>query len=398
MRLRIGIVANENFDPNLGRLGGFGWVAMSAATALKGQAWAEPTFLLASIETPDGVVESHGVRTLSRKRGSILVGDVRRLAAEELDLLLLIDWRPEYRRVLAAKPRTPVVLWVQDPRTPYDNKRIQSLTLPNANVRPAGVADIDCTSWATAERSSRALRRPYLYAAHAHYLEEKIQGTYGVAPREVSFLADPLNHPDDQVLKPRPTRPSVVFLGRLDPIKRPWLFVQLARRFPEVDFIVLGQSHFAGPHGWQPQDVPSNVQLRGHVGEEEKATALSEAWVCINTSIHEALPISFLEALGWRVPLLAAQDPDEVVSRFGLYVGRSGGDGTELLPRLEDGLRILLTNDELRERRASAGRQWVTGTHTASAFRSGLRQIATRLHRSPDGSTDAPDRQAGPVA
>ena len=40
--------------------------------------------------------------------------------------------------------------------------------------------------------------------------------------------------------------PLVVFLGRLDPYKRPWLLVELARAFPGVNFVVAGQAHFSG--------------------------------------------------------------------------------------------------------------------------------------------------------
>ena len=40
--------------------------------------------------------------------------------------------------------------------------------------------------------------------------------------------------------------PLVVFLARLDPYKRPWLLVALARAFPNVNFVVAGQAHFSG--------------------------------------------------------------------------------------------------------------------------------------------------------
>ena len=72
-------------------------------------------------------------------------------------------------------------------------------------------------------------------------------------------------------------RPSVVFLGRLDPIKRPWIFAALAARHSDADFLFLGQSHFEGPGSWRPENLPSNLRLLGHVGEEEKFRVLSSA-------------------------------------------------------------------------------------------------------------------------
>ena len=125
-------------------------------------------------------------------------------------------------------------------------------------------------------------------------------------------------------------KPRVIFLARLDPIKRPWLFVELARFFPAVEFLMLGQPHFHGPGSWEAGDLPPNVKLLGHVEGTRKHQLVSSAWVLVNTSIHEGLPTSFLEALARETPLLSFTNQEDVVSRFGIYVpgvaetGRTG--------------------------------------------------------------------------
>src|SRR5262249_7864598 len=144
--------------------------------------------------------------------------------------------------------------------------------------------------------------------------------------------------------------PTAVFLGRLDPYKRPWIAVELARRFPEVTFLFLGQAHFSGAGSWEPVDLPPNVKLLGHTVGAEKEAALAAAWVLVNTSIHEGLAVSFLEALAWETPILSCQDSEGVSSRFGLYVGRWDGTGLESLPTFASALRRLLDSATLRER------------------------------------------------
>ncbi len=135
-----------------------------------------------------------------------------------------------------------------------------------------------------------------------------------------------------------------------------------------IEFIFLGKPHFQGKGAWEPDDLPDNVKLMGHVDGEEKIRILSAAWVLINTSIHEGLAVSFQEALKCETPLLSCLDPENVVSRFGIYVGRYDGTGTEGIPKFVEGLTRLLEDKELRTRLGKEGREWVTENHNKSRF------------------------------
>ena len=146
-------------------------------------------------------------------------------------------------------------------------------------------------------------------------------------------------------------------LGRLDPIKRPWVAVEVARRLPEAEFLLLGGNHFEGPGSWQPRDLPPNVRLLGHLDGSEKQELLRRSWALLNTSIHEGLPISFQEALAAGVPLVAPLDPERVVSRFGMHVGEWDGDGLDAVEPLASGLARLLADEPLRTRLGAAGRE-----------------------------------------
>jgi glycosyltransferase involved in cell wall biosynthesis len=317
----------------------------------------------------------HGTRLLG------LDGDASRYAGrvrrERLDLFLLIDYRPSYRSALSARRRTPIILWARDPRPPEDVALVSTLAIPGVpGIRPQGVSPIDCTSFARVVRQARWWRRKILVATTTPCLHAKVPGTYGIRPREIFTLPNIIDVPSGPARKS--ASPTVIFLGRLDPYKRPWIAVALARLFPEVTFLFLGQTHFRGAGSWAPTDLPSNVKLLGHTDGAEKEAALAAAWVLVNTSIHEGLPVSFLEALARETPILSCQNPEDVASRFGVYVGRWDGAGLESLPAFAGGLRRLLESAPLREGLGAEGRQWVAATHSRSRFLEAFADLCRR--------------------
>jgi len=260
------------------------------------------------------------------------------------------------------------VVWVRDPRTPEDIARIRTLRIPGAeDETPAGIVTPDCSSLGRVMAESASQGRPVSFATPAPPLLAKIPAAYGLPAAGGSFLPNIVDlSPAEPIVKS--LRPSVVFLGRLDPIKRPWLFAELARHFPGVDFIFLGQPHFRGKGTWEPTSLPDNVRAPGHLDGAEKLRLLSAAWALVNTSIHESLAVSFLEALACETPLLACVDGAGTVPDHGLFVGRHDGDGREAIPSLVAGLSRLLDDGELRARLGREGRRWVAETHHTTRF------------------------------
>lgn len=377
--IKLGVVANEFFDLRLGRMGGFGWAASQVARCFNEDPslGVEVVFLTNAFGVGNGRPETtaHGTRLISFDRGRL--ENFRRLRAERLDLLLGIDYRPNYRFFYRALPRTPIVNWVRDPRTPEDVAEVASLRFPEAcAAQPEGVEPIDCTSLARVVQMSRLISRPVLFATPAPHLADKCVGTYGVEKSELFFLPNIIEL--DPVAAEKSARPSVVFLGRLDPCKRPWLFVKLAELFPHVEFLFLGKAHFESGLSREDGATPPNVRFMGHVGDAEKARALSSAWALVNTSIHEGLAVSFLEALACETPLLSCQDPGGVVSRFGVHAGDFGGAGLDAVPHLAAGLRRLLSDDGLRARLGREGRAWVRETHNRARFIAAFRDLSAR--------------------
>ncbi|HEX8146491.1 MAG TPA: glycosyltransferase family 4 protein [Pyrinomonadaceae bacterium] len=381
-RIKVGIVANEFFGREVGGFGGFGWAARQVARLFNGQPahGFEAVFLNRTLPPSAGGGRAHDTPLITREGGRL--SDIRGVRAERPDLLLTIDYRPGYRFFAGALARTPVVVWVRDPRPPEDVRKTNTLVIPGAGgARTQGISEIDCTSLGKIVRASRLVARPVLFATPAPHLAEKVPATYGVTPPEVSFLPNPVDLYAGEVSKSG--RPLVVFLGRLDPIKRPWLFAELARRFPEVEFLFMGHSHFEGEGAWRPEGLPPNVRLLGHVEGAEKMRLLSSAWALVNTSIHEALAVSFLEALSCETPVVSCQNPGDLVSRFGAYVGRWDGDGLASLPPFAEALGRLLRDDATRTRLGRDGRAWVEETHGPERFLDAFRSLCARVGLEP---------------
>lgn len=367
--LKLGILATELFDPTLTGVGGFGWAVrqVSRCFSEEPRLGVETVLLMAWTVPPEKSADRptlHGSRVLWRSPRPL--DQVRRLHAEKIDLLLAIDNARAYRLVTWALPRTPVVFWIRDPWSTEAEAKLRTLRIPGEPTPPLGIGSRVFPSFRWDVRLARATRRPMLFAAPARLIEERMPGAYGFAPRRMSILPNPIDAVDPGL--PRSARPSVVVVGRLDPVKRPWVAVRVAAALPDVDFHFLGMRHFSGAGSWEPGELPANVHLHGHLDGARKAELVAGAWALLNTSIHEGLPVTFLEALAAGTPIVSCLDPDGVTSRFGLRVGWAPGDGLELVPPLVAAVRRIVDDAGLRDQLGRAGREWVSSNHSRRRF------------------------------
>ncbi|MCH7892061.1 MAG: hypothetical protein IH921_11225 [Gemmatimonadetes bacterium] len=150
------------------------------------------------------------------------------------------------------------------------------------------------------------------------------------------------------------------YIGRWDRRKRTQLFFELARRFPEVRFVSMGQARTSRRDATLRRRYGSipNLEMTGFIDQFSSADQferiLGQSWILVNTSIREVLPRSFLEAAFFRCAILSRVDPDGFATRFGYCASRDDFDR---------GLKTLLTGDEWR-RRGESAYAYVTRTHT----------------------------------
>jgi glycosyltransferase involved in cell wall biosynthesis len=137
------------------------------------------------------------------------------------------------------------------------------------------------------------------------------------------FLPNPVRPPT--VLIEKAQVPTVCFLGRWDRRKRPELFFQLAKSFPEVNFIAMGQARTGAVTEMLQEQYGGlpNLELQGFVDQFSSSQfqqILSRSWILVNTALREGLPRSFLEAASFKCAILSRVDPDGFASRFGYRV------------------------------------------------------------------------------
>jgi len=381
-RLRIGLVTSEAFDFRLTNLGGFGKAGSNFAHLFNSRpdlgvdvSWIMPRHL-----PPAG-----GSAATATLQGSPVVWRQKSLAAfrsslrrARLDLLVSIDFQSIYRLPIWLLPRTPVLFWLRDPWSPEDKARMATLKTPDDSAKATqGLFSRDLRSFRFDALVAKLTGRRFAYAAPAELVFRRIPSTYGIRPRTTHLL--PNFHLGGKDPGPKSDKPTILFVGRFDPVKRPWIVHEIARRMPDVRFEMAGATQLKGTGAWNPSPTPKNVTYLGLIDGEAKAAAFSRAWVLLNTSIHEGLPITFQEALAFGVPIVSALDPDEVASRFGRFVGQELGDGMAAVPRFVAALRELIGSNGNRVSLGNRGREWVVSVHNEEKFIKAFEQICCEL-------------------
>lgn len=79
------------------------------------------------------------------------------------------------------------------------------------------------------------------FVTQAKCLREKAVELYGLNGNvKIDFLPNPIPIKNDDYTETK--KDKIIFLGRLDSVKRGWLFCEIAKQMPEYNFYVLGSS------------------------------------------------------------------------------------------------------------------------------------------------------------
>ena len=194
-----------------------------------------------------------------------------------------------------------------------------------------------------------------LFAA-ARFLIPRAREIYHLR-RDPGFLPNPVYLPKEIN---KSVVPVVSFISRLDRLKRPELFFQLAHSFPEVRFVVAGQSRdpVYGQFLSEQAACLPNLSMRGFIDPFENndlSGLLGQTWILANTSPKEGLPNVFIEAAAHKCAILSSVDPGGFTTNYGVHV-----DGDDF----GAGLRKLLDHDYWRVQ-AGKGYEYVSSTFSA---------------------------------
>lgn len=200
-----------------------------------------------------------------------------------------------------------------------------------------------------------AVRKADAVFSEAKHIVPKAKKKYGLAVAP-TFLPNPVPLPEGPVVKT--DRPTICFVGRFDQRKRPELFFELARRWPQLDFIAVGAANSPRMDRLLRERYGNiaNLELTGFLDRFSSprfAEILSRSWILVNTAAREGLPVTFLEAASYRCAIVSQVDPDEFASRFGYHA--EAGD-------FDAGLAHLLDGDRWRAC-GGAAHDYVQATH-----------------------------------
>jgi glycosyltransferase involved in cell wall biosynthesis len=167
-------------------------------------------------------------------------------------------------------------------------------------------------------------------------------------------------------------------LGRLEDVKRGWLFCEIAKKLPEYEFYVLGKANTSKEKNIavfeRYKNLP-NLHFEGLVVGEEKKQFLKDAKILVNTSVHEALPVSFLEALSYGVCLVSNRNPDSLTEKFGVWTGDVLGDGFDKVDLYVEAIKKIMENEPLRQKMAEKTRDYVCQNHNVTKVIKILREF-----------------------
>ena len=159
----------------------------------------------------------------------------RWLKKQNYDLFLSIELTSSSYDVLRFVDNPRLLLWIQDPRPWYEWREIFTVKLfPETCYWDSKVYEYvhelerqGCVS----------------FISQANFLNEKARDLYRLKDdTPIKLLRNPIDTSlvDESCLEGK--KDVVIFLGRIESVKRGWMFCEIAKRLPEYEFRVLGQS------------------------------------------------------------------------------------------------------------------------------------------------------------
>jgi glycosyltransferase involved in cell wall biosynthesis len=295
----------------------------------------------------------------------------RWLKKKNYDVYLSIELTYDYVLRSETNPNKHLILWIQDPRPKYEWDEINTVKLfPESNYYNQQIYD-------TVHIWNKQGRVKFI--SQGYFLNQKAVDLYRLPENtSIQYVPNPVEIDENFDVKKFHKKDSVIFLGRIESVKRGWLFCEIARKLPEYQFYMLGQTFREKEKNssimQKYMNIP-NLHFAGHVDGEVKETYLKEAKILVNTSIHEALPVSFLEALAHGTVLVSNRNPENLTSQFGIWTGDVLGDGFDKVELYANAVKELMTDDEKRRRLSEAGFEYVKKMHNISRFIHDLRDV-----------------------
>jgi glycosyltransferase involved in cell wall biosynthesis len=155
--------------------------------------------------------------------------------------------------------------------------------------------------------------------------------------------------PNEVLVKEGPLK--IVWIANLKDLKQPEIFIRLTselQTLPDVEFIMIGAIQGGNRRKEKYMKLISNAPALRYLGvkrQEEVNTILAQSHILVNTSRHEGLPNTFIQAWFRKMAVVSLHvDPDRLIERQNLgFVSKS-------FDQLKKDVLALIINKELRDR------------------------------------------------
>ena len=131
----------------------------------------------------------------------------------------------------------------------------------------------------------------------------------------------------------------ILWVGRFTTEKRLEWFLELARRFPQYKFEIVGGASVKSNYSINLEEdatlIP-NVSIQNRVLHHEMGDVYRKATLLCSTSVFEGFPNVFLEAWSTGLPVVATSNPDHTITEHNL--GAVGSNLDELAAAIKEAL------------------------------------------------------------
>ncbi|WFQ78889.1 glycosyltransferase family 4 protein [Xenorhabdus sp. SF857] len=370
-KIKVGLIVDEFFGAAGTRFGGYGYLARNYIAKYLPNKEIEIEVLLGKGKShffaEEYKVDNVTIYRLPRRKWFAR----RWLKNKNYNLYFSVELT--YDHILENEPSKDkkLILWIQDPRPMYEWDEIFTVKLfPETSYYNQKVYDL-VHDWYKQDRIK--------FISQAYCLNDKAKDLYKLdSDVDIEYVPNPIDIDQKFDITTHKKKDMIIFLGRIASVKRGWLFCEIAKRMPEYDFYVLGKIYREDDKNHEimaDYKNINNLHFTGHIEGEQKNVFLRDAKILVNTSIHEALPVSFLEALSFGTLLVSNRNPDNLTSKFGIHVGDVLGDGFDKIDSFVSAIHELMQDDIRREYLAKQAINYVKNYHSNDSFVSKIHQI-----------------------
>lgn len=379
-KIKVGLLVEEFYDEELGGFGGYGILAREYIAKYIPNKDIEIEVIIGSNkEKKVKTIEKYGTKIhyLPKNYSSKLDIDfiyfnrVKKFFKEQnFDIYLSIEMSRIAYEVMRIEKNKKLIMWIQDPRPLSDWEEIRTVSNSleyNSYLNYYSKWEKKIQNLLKKLREENRL----ILISQGEFLKEKAKNLYKLPEKiKIKYFPNPIEINDNFDISAK--KNSILFLGRLTAVKRPWIYFELAKILPNYKFYVCGSGEDLKEIIQKYKDI-KNLEFMGHVSGKEKERLLKECKVLVNTSIHEAIPVSFLEAISYGEKIVSCQNPDDITKNNGYYTGVILGDGYESVDKFRYGVEKCIS--EYNEEEIKNSIKKISNNHSISKFITNMREL-----------------------